>query len=176
MQVNFVSEQANWKPIEDEEANAVMADDNDVDQDNNDAAAFNMEDVVRTDVVVDQQVATAFMTDVFTVNNIADIDARKRESDPDPRDENDDPNFDESGNERRWQNWVVPTFQPSSTSTPTESGQMEEFKQGIFTARTTSYQTTQETNTFTGSSRKYQDLLYKLGGGLYSDPEFPASF
>lgn len=176
LQVSSVSDQTSWSPVQADQIPVMMADDGDVDQGATDGAAFQLEDVLRKGVQVDQQLANIFMTDVCSIVNIADVDARKREADPNPQDENDDPAYDISGNERNWQNWVIPTFTPSGTICATESGQMEEFKNAPSLARNTSYQASQETNTFAGQSRKYQNLLDSLYGRLYTDTDFPATF
>ena len=153
-----------------------MIDDDDCDQGDNNAVAFNLEDIMRRDVAVDQQVADIFMTDVFNIKNVADVDSRMRESDPHPRHENDDPSLDLQGADRCWQNWVIPTFQPTGATAITAGDSIEGIKAAPSFARSTAYQVSDVTSTFTGSSKKYQNLLASLQGGLYSDPDFPAKF
>lgn len=177
LQVSAVTEQANWTPVEANQIPTMMGEDHDLEQQGgNNSTAFQLEDILRNGIFVEQQMANIFMTDLCSVTNVADVDGRLMEADPDPREENDDPAFDMFGNERNWNNWVIPTFQPTGTTTSCSPGEMEEIRMAPYMARTSSSQASQQTNTFEGGSSKYEKLLSSLHGQLYCDNEFPAKF
>lgn len=190
LQTNTVSEQANWTRIQDPSQTNTEQDDN---QDislsgNSDRLNFDISQIDKADLGIQQQAAEVFMTDVFQISNVADIDSRKKELDPDPRHENDDPTLDIQGDTRYWNNWVVPTFMPTGTSTSPqiedkqqcpyegEEVMMERITATPKMTRSGAYQCEQETNSFATTGQKYRTLVNELFGQTHTDKQFPANF
>lgn len=177
MQSNCVSHKANWVKVDSEHALPII-DDLEMDpskQQSDPILLFNTEgNPENMQAIIKQQTADTFLTDMFQMINVADVDRRKKELDPRPTDENDNPAFDVIGENRDWNNWVVKTFTP--TGSVTAGGERNVGDRNLKLIRMgSSTQVAAETSTFVGTSGKFEDLLYRCGGQPYTDQEFPAN-
>jgi hypothetical protein len=176
---NSSSEKANWNSVSTHDHSEVI-DDHEMNPNNqkmNPVLLFNTEmqdpNQVPAQLSIQQQSATTFGSDLFELVNVADIDRRLKERDPTPEDNTDNPKLDLVGEDREWNNWVVPTFTPTGTI-PASKNQEEECNAAPLIRRGTSYQIYSQTSTFTGDSKRFNNLLqeYLNSGRIYEDGEF----
>lgn len=114
---------------------------------------------------------------------VADVDRRKKEKDPNPTPENDNPALDQTGDQREWNNWVIDTFTPSNMI-PADEAQRGERAVGAGKVsyikglqRGNSFQIGNQTSTFMGKSDRFERILqqYQSSGQKFVDQEFPAT-